>query len=225
MASRFPSVRHVIELPHLHDRSLHAHLHTCVIMASKYHSEFAPSWPPSLHSHISTMYFSYWMPPGVSERMWSVNCGAPHSPEYLTLEGHTNRPLESLRAQPTTLGAPTTSPWALAISLGSPQLTVKKCEKTTSSLGMLLVWLEIIARTYHSTIINTHVFSLYCHLCIYIATHLHTIYLDLLQALVKRNWRCNWQWRSSEQRHTLRCHDEASLEVRCKAMIMQTWRA
>jgi hypothetical protein len=42
--------------------------------------------------------------------------------------------------------------------------------KTTSSLGTLLVRLEIIATTYRSTIFKTHVFSLYSHLSIYIAT-------------------------------------------------------
>ena len=47
--------------------------------------------------------------------------------------------------------------------------------KTTSSLGTLLVRLEIIATIYRSTIVKTHVFSLYSHLCIYIATDLHTV--------------------------------------------------
>jgi len=44
-----------------------------------------------------------------------------------------------------------------------------------TSLGTLQVRLEIIATTYHATIFETHVFSLYSHLCIYIATHLHSI--------------------------------------------------
>jgi len=37
--------------------------------------------------------------------------------------------------------------------------------KTTSSLGTPLLRLEIIATTYHSTIVKTHVFSLYSPLC------------------------------------------------------------
>jgi len=45
----------------------------------------------------------------------------------------------------------------------------------TTSLGTLQVRLEIIATTYRSTIFETHVLSLYSHLCIYIATHLHSI--------------------------------------------------
>ena len=43
------------------------------------------------------------------------------------------------------------------------------------SLRTLPVCLEIIATTHRSTIVKTHVFSLYSHLCIYIATHLHSI--------------------------------------------------
>ena len=62
--------------------------------------------------------------------------------------------------------------------------------KTTSSLGTLLVRLEIIATTYRSTISKTHVFSLNSHLYIYIATHLHTVYLDRLQAVLDCNSRC-----------------------------------
>ena len=38
-----------------------------------------------------------------------------------------------------------------------------------ASLGMLLVRLEIIATTYHSTIFKTYAFSLYSHLCIYVS--------------------------------------------------------
>jgi len=39
----------------------------------------------------------------------------------------------------------------------------------TSSLGPLLVHLEIIATTYRSIIVKTDVFSLYSHLCIYVS--------------------------------------------------------
>ena len=55
----------------------------------------------------------------------------------------------------------------------------------TSSLGTLQARLEIIASTHRSTISKTHVFTLYFHLCIYIATHLHTVYLDWLQAVLE----------------------------------------
>jgi len=43
-----------------------------------------------------------------------------------------------------------------------------------TSLGTLLLRLEIIAVTYRSTIFKTHVFSLYSHLSIKRDTPLHT---------------------------------------------------
>jgi hypothetical protein len=54
----------------------------------------------------------------------------------------------------------------------------------TSSLGMLLVRLDIIATTYRSTIFKTHIFSLYCHLCIYVSISLpiYTWYISGLTA-------------------------------------------
>jgi hypothetical protein len=55
---------------------------------------------------------------------------------------------------------------------------------------MLLVHLEIIATTYHSTIVKTHVFSSYFHLCIYIATHLHTVNLEWLRVVLGSNSGC-----------------------------------
>jgi hypothetical protein len=56
--------------------------------------------------YISKMYFSHWKPPGVSERMWSVNLDASISGEYQTLGGHCCRPSELLGAPTTSLGAP-----------------------------------------------------------------------------------------------------------------------
>jgi len=37
---------------------------------------------------ISTMYLRHWKPPGVSERMWSVNLDPSFSGEYQTRGGH-----------------------------------------------------------------------------------------------------------------------------------------
>jgi len=51
------------------------------------------------------------------------------------------------------------------------------------------------------------------YLCIYIATHLHTVYLDWQQAVLESNSRCVWKWRSSELRDTLRGRVRASLEM------------
>jgi hypothetical protein len=56
-----------------------------------------------------------------------------------------------------------------------------------TSLGMLQVDLDIIATNYCSTIFKTHVINLYSHLCIYIVSHLHTVYLDWLQVELEKN--------------------------------------
>ena len=60
-----------------------------------------------------------------------------------------------------------------APSLVAPEITLEQSGKN-DILGTLQVRLEIIATTYYSTIFETHVFSLYSHLCINIATHLHS---------------------------------------------------
>jgi len=44
--------------------------------------------------HISKVYFSHWKPPGVTERMWSVNLDASISGESQTLGGHSCQPSE-----------------------------------------------------------------------------------------------------------------------------------
>ena len=90
---------------------------------------------------------------------------------------------------------------------------------TTSSLGTLLERLEIIATTYRSMIFKTQVFSVYYHLCIYIATHLHTVYLDRLQVVVESNSRCGWRCASSELRDTLGGRDRAGLEKHWEGVI------
>ena len=89
---------------------------------------------------------------------------------------------------------------------------------------MLLVHLEIIDTTYRSMIFETHLFSLYSHLCIYIATHLHMVYLDCLQVVLDSNSRCAWKWRSTKYRDTLRGHNQVSLEMNLEAVIKQDWR-
>jgi len=94
----------------------------------------------------------------------------------------------------------------------------------SSSLGTLVIALEIIATTYCSTIFKTHVFSVYCHLCIYLATHLHTVNLDWLQAVLESNSRSAWKWRSSELRATLRGCDRATLELHLEEVIERVWR-
>jgi len=51
-------------------------------------------WCPGFSNYISKMYFSLREPPGVSERMWSVNLDASISGGYQTLGGHSGRPSE-----------------------------------------------------------------------------------------------------------------------------------
>ena len=80
---------------------------------------------------------------------------------------------------------------SLATSLGAPQITAEKCAKNTIFFGDAAGAPGMIATTYCSTIVKTHVFSLYSHLCIYVSmylciyigTHLHTICLDTQQAV------------------------------------------
>ena len=95
--------------------------------------------------------------------------------------------------------------------------------KTRSSFRILLVHLEIIATTYRSTIFITCVFSLYSHLCIYIATHLHTVYLEWLQVVLESNSRCAWRWQLSELRETLCGRDWVSLEMHLEEVIASVW--
>jgi hypothetical protein len=59
--------------------------------------------------YISKMYFSHWKPPGLSERMWSVNLDASISEDYQTLGEHFCRHSEELGAPTTSLGAPGTA--------------------------------------------------------------------------------------------------------------------
>jgi len=89
---------------------------------------------------------------------------------------------------------------------------------------MLLVRLEIIATTYRSTIFKTHLFSLYSHLCIYVSTHLHTVYLDWLHAVLECNSWCAWRWWSSELRDTPGGRDCVNSEMHLEAVIKRGWR-
>jgi len=62
------------------------------------------------------------------------------------------------------------------------------------------------------------------YLCIYIATHLHTVYLDWLQAVLEKISRYAWEWRSSELRDTLWGHDRATFEMHLEVIIDFIWR-
>jgi len=62
------------------------------------------------------------------------------------------------------------------------------------------------------------------YLCIYIATCLHTVYLDWLQAVLESNSRCAWKWRLSDVRDALGGRDRASLEMQLEIEIEWTQR-
>jgi len=56
--------------------------------------------------YISKMYFSHWKPPGVSERMRSVNLDASISGEYPTVGGYCSWPSDCLGSLMTGRGVP-----------------------------------------------------------------------------------------------------------------------
>jgi len=62
------------------------------------------------------------------------------------------------------------------------------------------------------------------YLCIYIATYLHTVYLDWPHVVIEKNSRCAWRWQSSELRDALRDRNRATLEMHLEAVIERVWR-
>jgi len=67
------------------------------------------------------------------------------------------------------------------------------------------------------------VFSSMC-LCIYIATYLHTVYLDWQHTVIVSNSRCTSRWRSSQISVTLGGRDWVSWELNFEAVIERVWR-
>jgi len=125
------------------------------------------------------------------------------------------------------LGAPTTSFGVLATNLGAPQITVEQSGKKIIFFGN-----AASAPGKHSCYSSFNDCEIWCtefvfwsmYICIYIATHLHTIYLDLLQVVLESNSRCAWRWVSSELRDVLRGLDGASLDIHLDAIMVRTWR-
>jgi len=87
-----------------------------------------------------------------------------------------------------------------------------------------MVRLDIIATAYRSTAFTTHVFRLDSQLCIDIATDLHTVYLDWLQAAHESKSKCAWKCRSTELGDTLRGRDRATWHMTLEAVIEHIWR-
>jgi len=111
--------------------------------------------------------------------------------------------------------------------------------------GMLQVHLEIIATTYRSTIVKTHVFRLYSHLCINVSMYLYsypsTHGISALAAggaweQFEVHLKMTIQWTliylpgpwSSEFGDTLRGRDGVDLKMHCEIVIERglrcTWR-
>jgi len=156
------------------------------------------------------MYFSHWKPPAVSERMWGVNLDASISGEYQTIEGHSCRPSEHL-------GKPATNQGAPATCLGVSRMTVVQSGKiiifgkAACAPGKYSYSLSL--NDCKNTSIKFVFSSMY--LCIYIATHLHTVYLDWLQTVLESNSSCGWKLRSSKLWGTPRGRNRAILEMHC----------
>jgi len=109
------------------------------------------------------------------------------------------------------MGEPAKSLGEPETSLGAPRITVEQSGNTTSSLGMLLVHLEIIATTYCSMIFKTHEFSLYSHLCIYVSIWL-PIYTRYISTGCRRCRRAIRDTSENEDRVNSEIHSEAVIE-------------
>jgi len=125
------------------------------------------------------------------------------------------------------LGAPTTSLGAPATSLGAPQITAEQSGRNNILFGNAAG-----APGNHSYYFSFNNFWNSCiqfvfssvYLYIYIATHLHTGYLDWLQAVLESNSRCAWRWQWSELRDTLGGGYCVNLEMHLEAVIEIVWR-
>ena len=86
---------------------------------------------------------------------------------------------------------------------------------------MLKPFTQCLAMLDHSYYLSFNDFQHLCiqfvfssmYLCIYIATYLHTVYLDWQHAVIVSNWMCAWSWRSSELRDTHGGCDWATLAI------------
>jgi len=160
-------------------------------------------------------------------------------------------PATSLRAYGTSLGAPMTSQGLSVTSLGVCQITVEYFRKNNILFGNI----DGTSRN-HSNYLSFNniltsciqfVFS-YMYLCIYIATHVHTVYLDCgcrrwlreikgvpdnddrvsseihCKCMIYRVWGCTWRPWSILSGDTLRGCDRGSLQMHLEAVIECVWR-
>jgi hypothetical protein len=195
--------------------------------------------PHSIHGarhtagFITKMYFIHFKPQGVSESMWSVNLDASMSESI--------RPQEGIPAGLQT-GCAGNMPGTAINKPGSSwdrrqhtwELLQPVCKHlkshwsrlwtTTSCGGTLIAQLAIIANTYRSMIIKTHLLILNSLLWMYIPTGVHLVYWDWLQALLNNNLRCARKWPKSALSDELQARNRESLEIALKAVLVTLWR-
>jgi len=183
----------------------------------------SPRWWVTLHS-ISKMYFSHWKPPGVSERVWSVNLDASMSgvsdPRRAFLPAF--RVTGSANDKPGSTWKRRRHVWEHLESQSCIQSvfsSIYLCTYTATHLHMVyLDWLQAVLesnsrgpRKWWSSELRDILWgrdraSLEFH----------------LEAVIKRIWWYSWRPRLSEHGDALWDRDRASLEVHLEAMLMRT---
>jgi len=163
---------------------------------------------------ISKMYFSHWKPPGVSERMWSVNLDASISGEYETRGGHSCRPSEEEGVPATSKRAPATGLGAPATAGGKPESTGNNSRSSSHHSRAVwdkhLIWKRLMcawkwwSSELRDTLWGRERGKLVLH----------------LQAIIEQVWRCTWRQWSSQCVDALGGHDRANLD----AVIERVWR-
>jgi len=134
---------------------------------------------------LRKMYLSHLKPPGVSERMWSVNLDA-------SISGVSDPRRAFLPAIRVT-GSAGNKPGSADDKPGSTwELRWQTWERRRH------IWEHLESQSRIQLVFSS------MYLCIDIATHLHMVYLDWLQAVLESNLRCAWKWQSSELRYILR---------------------
>ena len=144
-------------------------------------------------TYISKMQLCHWEPLGVSESCWTRIPGWSNPRVYWTDPVAFKSTWEHLGALATRLGAPTTSLEAPVTSLGAARITVEQSGRNNIFLGNTAG-----APGNHSYYLSFNNFQNLCiqfvfssmYLYIYIATHLHTVYRDWLQAVLESNFWC-----------------------------------
>jgi len=116
----------------------------------------------------------------------------------------------------TSLGVLMTHLGMLVRGRGAPQLTEEQSGKHN-----IMFWNTAVAPRNHRYYLLFNEFQTSCiwfvfssiQLWVYTATQLHPVYLDWLQTVLERKWRCAWTRHSSELRDTLGGHYAVNIEM------------